>query len=204
MLIIRVAVFLLAPMLETVAVPAQAPQQAKPSPVQVVERYVALKESGALLTPEGWKKAGTLFVRPSLAPQDTTIWVVSKSSSVSEYRRGTNQAEVHEWGIDQLGKIDGSLGYTPPPKRTDWQMHVYRLVLTNKYWEPGEQGQPAREVTGSLEWRIEGDQGLRWATIDAAIPYVIMMRDKTSDPAIKKNADNTLARLRSIAAQDRR
>jgi hypothetical protein len=52
-----------------------------------------------------------------------------------------------------------------------------------------------REVSGPTEWRIDGTANKIWLTLDAAIRYVTQRRDKTTDAAIKKNADQTLAKL---------
>jgi len=38
----------------------------------------------------------------------------------------------------------------------------------------------------------------QWITVSTAIRYVTEMRDKTSDPAMKQNANATLAKLKSL------
>ena len=61
--------------------------------------------------------------------------------------------------------------------------YVFHLVFTNG------------------EWKIEEPLRNRWATINRAIPYVITMRDKSSDPVIKKNGDETVAILKRLNSQ---
>jgi DUF1680 family protein len=73
-----------------------------------------------------------------------------------------------------------------------------RLVYTNKHSEIGKNGETIREVTGPWEWKIEEPRIARWSTLDRAIEYVALMRDKTDDPIIKKNADKTIATLKRL------
>jgi hypothetical protein len=55
-----------------------------------------------------------------------------------------------------------------------------------------------KKPIGSRFWQIQGSPGLPWTTVNTAIRYVLEMRDKTSDPAIKKNTDQTLAELMKL------
>ena len=71
----------------------------------------------------------------------------------------------------------------------------FDLVLTGKHWELNQDGGVGKEVTGPPEWRIDCSERALWVDVDAAIHYVTQLRDKTIDPAIKKNADQTLAKL---------
>ena len=48
------------------------------------------------------------------------------------------------------------------------------------------------------EWKIEGPQSERWATVEKAIIYVKGMRDKSNDPTVKKNANKTIAILKRL------
>src|SRR4029077_3460561 len=70
-------------------------------------------------------------------------------------------------------------------------------VYTNKHREIGTKGETVKEVTGPWEWKIEGPM-VRWTTLEQAIKYVSLMRDKTDDPVIKKNAEKTIATLKRL------
>jgi hypothetical protein len=47
-------------------------------------------------------------------------------------------------------------------------------------------------------WKIEGPLPEPLVTVDKAIRYLTELRDKSPDPVIKKNADHTLAKLKSL------
>jgi hypothetical protein len=51
------------------------------------------------------------------------------------------------------------------------------------------------ERPGSVEWQIREPMGLPWTTVNTAIRYVLEKREKATDSAIRKNADETIARL---------
>jgi hypothetical protein len=50
------------------------------------------------------------------------------------------------------------------------------------------------ERAGSMDWQIKEPIGLPWTTVNTAIRYVLEKREKATNPAIRKNADETLAR----------
>lgn len=188
---------LIALVLASGTVATQTPQAREKSPREVAEQYQRMIADGSLLTSEGWSKANEVFLRPSPPPRDKVVIVTSKRGQLDERWIKNNQAEVDEWGIYNLGRIDSKLRYEPSPKtKSDWAVYVYHLVFTDKHWEPGAKGQPATEVSGPREWKLDGSQSVRWATVDAAIRYVTEMRDKATDSIVKKNAERTLATLR--------
>jgi hypothetical protein len=47
-----------------------------------------------------------------------------------------------------------------------------------------EEGGTTREVLGTWEWKIEGPESDRRATVEKAIIYVTEMRDKSDDPTV--------------------
>jgi hypothetical protein len=176
----------------------------KGSPDEVLDKYFKMINDGELLTPDGWKKSANLFVRPSSRAKDESIFVTTKfplgNGPMSV--RG-DQAEADQKWVDDLGTIDSALRFVPEPKpkfEVEGTMHIFHLVRTEKHWQILADGVSEKEVSGPPEWRIEGSPTIRWASRDAAIRYVIAMRDKTADPAIKNNADRTLARLKRLPA----
>src|SRR5260370_24359742 len=107
-----------------------------------------------------------------------------------------NTAEVMVGG-GSAGQIDSSVHYTPPDTRFAKEGVMYNLVPTDKHWEFEPDGRTLKEVTGPLEWRCKDTPGAAiYLTVESAIRYVKKVRDKSSDPTIKKNADKTLAILK--------
>lgn len=156
---------------------------------------------GALLTPEGWPRVNELFSTPSPQPKDGTIFVTSTHHGIGEKWVKDNRAEVQDAWWDQLGSIDTSLRYIPPPSgNATGNIGVYRLVLTDKHWERGAFG-VMKETTGPAQWKIDGPMTRRWTTVEAAIRYVEQKRDRSDDKIIRENADRTLKALRSRLSQ---
>lgn len=180
-----------------VSAEAQAPTSPPKSPKDVVKDYFKFEVSGGRLTTEGWYKAADFFVRPIPPPQNKKIVIIYKDFSVwdrpIEIKVTTARVAV---GIEPEGRIDSTL-HLVPSGLTPKAGILYDLVLTDKHWELGHNGQ-TREVTGPLEWRIIQSDPVIWVTVDTAIRYVTLMRDKTKDSVIKKNADATLAKLKAL------
>lgn len=162
--------------------------QADP-PKKVIEKYFQMEANGGRLTSKGWDKASSFFVRPVRRPKDIQINVIYKEYSVWDPVISGSTAEITV-GYLPVGQIDSALRYTP--SRYIKGGVAYRLTLTDKHWEPGHVGEPAKEVAGALEWRIEGPASIVWITRESAIKYVKEMRDKSKDPVIRTNADKTL------------
>jgi len=183
--------------------PAQAPQAQGKGPREIAEEYKQMKADGSLLTSEGWNRANQLFLRPSPPPADQIIAVTSQRGDLDERLKTDKRVELDEWGIYNLGTIDSMLRFKSSGK-SDWGVYVYTVVLTDKHWEPGPNGAPWKEVNGPWMWKLDGAQSVRWATVDAAIRYVKQMRDKATDPSLKRNADNTIAILKRLEGTPRR
>jgi hypothetical protein len=169
------------------------------SPKEVVEEFWKLETEGGRLTLEGWHKAGIFFVRPSPPPQKKVIAVISGKNkySTDELWVKEGQAEVDSGCID-LGRIDDALRYTPPDPGYIKTAVRHHLVLTDRHWEFGPDGVTENEVRGPLAWRIENPEPLLWVTVDAAVRYVRETREKTADATLKKNADQTLSKLKRL------
>jgi len=181
-------------------VAAQTPQS-KGKPTELVatqyEKFVA---NGAFLTPEGWKRAEKLFEESHAFPPDGEISLMATGGALGESWMKGNEAEVETKWTDYLGTIDSALRFKPPKRDVPIVMTSFRfrLVYTNKHRDIGANGEAIREITGPWEWKIGEPLILRWTTPVRAIEYVSLMRDKTDDPVIKKNADKTIAALKRI------
>jgi len=180
-----------------VSAEAQAPTSPPRSPKEAVEEYFQFEVNGGRLTTEGWHKAIKFFLRPDSPPKNRRIVVIDRDFSVwdraIEVKGDTVRIAV---GILPMWRIDSALRLLPSGL-TPKSGILYDLVLTDKHWELGSNGQET-EVSGRPEWRIKQEDPVIWITVDTALRYVAEMRDKTKDPVIKKNADATLAKLKAL------
>jgi len=179
---------------------ANPPQE---SPSQVFQRFYELEAAGKALTPEGWRELAEFFVEtPKLRGDKILIFDIV---DVGEALIEGDTAEI-DISANSLGELDSSLRLTDyPPNKPSASCGcygdnglAYTLLLSEKPldWEATPRGAKAKEFTGPLAWRIYSfDPPEPWITLDTAIRYVTDMRDKTTDPAIKKNADKTLAQF---------
>ncbi|MGA9964280.1 MAG: hypothetical protein WBQ10_03665 [Terriglobales bacterium] len=185
-----------------IAAVAQAPQSNEKATERVVRQYEKLIADGALLTPEGWKKTSRIFGCSNPYPKGGEVLLTSQAGLIGENWVRGDRAEVEWKGTDFRGSIDSDLRYKPALHSSDVIPAIldYSLVFTNKHIDI-EEGGSTKEVLGTWEWKIEGPQSERWATVERAIIYVREMRDKSDDPAIKKNANKTIAILKRLNAR---
>ena len=71
----------------------------------------------------------------------------------------------------------------------------YKLIMDNKYVVPNGSGQ---EMIGPGRWKIADSRSEQWIPVNAAIRCVTEMRDKTTDITIRKNGDQTIAKLNTL------
>ncbi len=127
---------------------------------------------------------------------------------------GDNRVEIESYH-DGLGQIDSLGRFTsviqpslldpsgrpvaqsaPPRVRGPAQLAIiWRLSLTDTYWEFGPNREGPREVKGPLEWRIEEFPFEPSVTIDAAIRYLTKLRDESASAAVRANAEKSIADL---------
>jgi hypothetical protein len=179
---------------------AQTPiSHGKPTEKVIIE-YERLVEKGAFLTPEGWKAAGKLYKQVVAFSPTGEVSLMGTGGAVGEDWMRDGTAEVETKWTDYYGAIDSALRYTAPHTEVPVTMigYVFRLIYTNNRIETDKHGAVIREVDGPWEWKIEAPQMSRWTTVSRAIEYVTMMRDRTDDPVLKKNAAKTIAALKRL------
>ncbi|MFZ0861604.1 MAG: hypothetical protein ABR881_12180 [Candidatus Sulfotelmatobacter sp.] len=180
---------------------AQAPKahRAPPKPTElVIRQYEKLVARGALLTPEGWKRASQLYERSDPYPRNGEIQVVSTGGLIAENWMHGDEAEVETKWDDFFGTIDGALRYKPPAYAGSILMgRLFAMVRTHQQVGTDERDKTTG-ITGPEEWKIKGPQSLRFATIPAAIKYVQEIRDQSKDPVIRENAKETIAALKRL------
>jgi hypothetical protein len=177
---------------------AQAPK-AHPKPTElVIKQYEKLIANGALLTPEGWKRASQLFERSDAYPRNGEIQIVSTGGLVGENWIHQDKAEVETKWDDFYGTIDAAFRFKPAPYGGRIMMgQLFAMVRTHQQLGTDER----RKTAGSAhpeEWKIKGPQTLRFATIPAAIKYVEEIRDQSKDPVIRENAYKTIGALKGL------
>jgi hypothetical protein len=197
----------------TPALPQAPTQGSGESPKEIVDALWRMATTGELLTPEGWDKAArSFFILPAPSPGskvtlipprgDKVIYVVSNDwGPPDQTRLKDNTAEV-VMGFEDLGRIDAALKYIPPQERAASKSGMlYHLVYVQTHWvtyrSDGKTLIVDKEMTGPMGWQIEG-LPVPWTTVNTAIRYVLEMREKTTDPTIRKNADQTLAKLMKL------
>lgn len=165
------------------------------SPQQVVEHYLAREMSGERFTPEGWRRVSACFIRPDAPPVRPNVYVMISDYSVWPpfFRNGIAEVIV---GNYHAGDIDPVLRYIPPDPKYYKNGFAFKLDFVQNEGNsiPCEQSISSGHTP---RWQIENAP---WLLLDvpSAIRYVVANRAQTNDPAIIRNADQTLAHLRAI------
>jgi len=180
-------------------------------PKEIVEQVWKLATQGDLLTEEGWDKLARGFfvypppaiaskVRPLRPQGGRAIHVVSNDWGVVGCTMGNNTAKVAVEYYD-AGLIDETLRYTPgvePPPMGKSGM-LFTLVFAPGHWETyktvGDTLEVAEVKTASPAWRIESPQGPVWATVNAALRYVLEIQESTENIETKKKTNAIISKL---------
>jgi hypothetical protein len=175
---------------------AQSPTGSGLSPKDVVERLWKEATEGKLLTPDGWNEISPLFVTLEAFPVNASVQIVSNNWGVGHSSVRNDTAEV-DMEYTDAGTVDASLKYSPPLKTRSYKTAmVFHLVFVpthrTMFKSDGKAITGKEERTGPLEWQIQEPVGLPWTTVNTAIRYVLEKRETATDPALKKNADETL------------
>lgn len=168
------------------------------SRTEVVDEVWRMATRGEFLTPEGWSKACGFFTNPTPFPGNKVFLVVSNDWGASYDDKSKDDSTDVEVGYFDRGTIDSALRYTPPLKTEFVKTGIlYHLVAVPAYsMMYGPDGKLVeKNPIGSRFWQIQGSTGPPWTTVNTAIRYVLEMREQTTNPAIKQNADQTLAEL---------
>jgi hypothetical protein len=162
------------------------------SPIQppetVLSQMISLETNGIGLSADGRRQFDAFFQHPS--PWARGRIHVSKGYEVKTAKSLGSTAELYvEYGA--VGELDSMLRLTDAP-RGRIAREDYHLILNDKY---SLRSNPAKEFVGPSRWQITDAHPQQWISVDAAIRYVTETRNATSDPALRQNADKTLAAL---------
>ena len=172
-------------------------QKTDSTPKETVEQLWSAATRGDLLTTTGWARASRLFAKPTASPGNGVILVVSNIYGVNWVSVEGKSAKV-QVEYDKLGHLDSRLRFTrePPTKAYETDLE-YHLTSSPKYSATLPDGTP--NLPETVAWRIEGSPlWPPWTTVNTAIRYVLEQKAKTTDAAVRKNADETIAALLAL------
>lgn len=170
------------------------------NPRSFVERFMREETEGARLTDDGYRQASTYFVHPSPFSKNPTVFVIGNEFLVWDPMKNTegNRARINV-EIDPKGHIDGQLRFTPAGKNFLKSFILFNLLYVPESANDAQPSDnPAEKVPRSGHWLIADPNDTVVLTAKTATRYVTEMRDKSTDPIVKKNADATLAQLAKL------
>ena len=162
---------------------AQAMLSQDSSARDLLVRFCQLDAQGEQLSPEGWEKVAALFTMPG-APRRGRITVV-RDFVVSNPAVDHGKAQFYVEYIE-LGRVDvSSARFSSLPAVKVRSGFEATTALGAK-------------TDGRGEWRIAGPVPRPRVTVDTAIRYVTQLRENSKDQVFIKNADRTLAALKTF------
>jgi hypothetical protein len=183
---------------------AQSDTRTAKSPKEVVRGFVRLELEGARLTPEGRRETGNFLVLPSTQPP-YPINIVSDKFDIDEIPSPENKPKLNVYFPYLYGQLDSALRFKASIHMRPGNGLIregtnveYSLVLADKNGDLEPKGRQTNETRAVQEWKIENPPSFSMINLATAIRYVNEMRDKATDPAIKKNASDTLAKLKKL------
>jgi len=194
--------------LSVIAADAQAPTEPQTSPKEVVQQFYKLETEGRWLTPQHWDELQDFLT-------ETGPWLgsgpisVLRSYQIGDARKDIGYRSTVDYQVEvdyfEWGSIDSFLNFTAA-RRPQGETYVFgepverrtyeTLVLTDKFVKRNRSGD--EQEIGALRWRMSLREPSA-ISVDAALQWVTQMRDKSSDPLIKYNADRTIAILKTLS-----
>jgi hypothetical protein len=177
----------------------------------VVEQFSDLDAAGTWLAPEQWDERQAFFNHDWPWSRPESISVI-KSYQVGEMKRnvGFDGQAFYIVHLDYVvwGQIDSFLHFTgargqegesPTVGQPVQRERITELFFSDTFEQMGEP-ENKKVVEGPPRWRMNSPGETENVGVDAAIRWVTEMRDNSSDPAIRYNAERTLAILKSLSA----
>jgi hypothetical protein len=164
----------------------------------IVEQFLQMETAGGRESLTGWESARKYFVHSSPFVLNKTAYVIGKDFTVWNPMitpSGTASVTVD---IDPIGQISADLRFKPPAHIYYKNFVDFKLVFTSKRWERDANGLTREIAEPSSRWMIDHSDDHLISNVVAAIRYVNHQRDHATDPSIKRNADQTLLKLRSL------
>lgn len=156
-------------------------QEPQKSAREVVEQFSKMEVEGRWLGPQYQDELANFLTDAGQPAPPEAVYVLKGYKVGNESKRVHEQVSYSvEVDYDEWGEIDSFLNFNPH----EGEKRTYEtLYLSNG------------------GWRISlFPFNLPRVNVDAAMQWVVQMRDKSDSPAIKYNAENTLAILKSLSA----
>jgi hypothetical protein len=188
--------------LKRLLLPIQDSMASRKTPVMILEEYCKMDAEGKQLSPDGWKEMARFFVRPAVPHLAKLIvaknFGVGNASLTQEEKANVSAFYTYLGEINRrTGRFGLALLGQEPVSNIPGQAD-YTLYLTDTHWELEPDGTTIKEVTGPLEWKLEGPPYDPRITVDTAIRYMTEMRQKSTDPTFRRNAAKTLTALKAF------
>ena len=189
---------------------AHATTEAQKSPKEVVEQFYKMETQGRWLGPERWDELQDFLTDIGPWLPHASISVL-KSYEVRGARKDIGAGATVDYQVEvdffEWGSIDSYLNFTKarapggkstPTGKSVEQRTYETLVLRDRFVQSDLSGKE-EEKRGMLGWRMTLLASPR-VDVNAALRWVAEMRDKSNDPAIKYNAEKTMAILKRLSA----
>jgi hypothetical protein len=181
---------------------AEEAQTAQPIPKpaeRVLNRFLKLFGEGALLTPDGWRKAEEITYEGSdFSEREAILLMLGPLGNMGRKRVKEDEVEVEIFGGNDAGSIDSAFRYRPPkPPYALLTSYGFHLQFTDKHTEISNDEKKTQEVSGAKQWKVQGPLK-RWATVEKAIAYMIEKSRQSNDAETKKNIEKTIATLKHM------
>jgi hypothetical protein len=177
--------------------------------ISVVRQFVMSELRGGRLTAAGWRRVGNeFFVKPEPFSSTEEVRVVSDKFSLRLDTLTHGPAATVEADFPVCwGRIDSALRFHPTDEGVPPGLPVlakcsesYNLIFSGQECELGVDGKvtPFAGTINMEGMRIKTFPNYVTLNRAAAIRYLSETRDKSNDPAVKKNATQTLAALAKL------
>jgi len=169
-----------------------------------VEKFYKLEAAGAWLRPERSDELHDFLsdIEPWSLPSSVSVL---KGYLVGDAKKIVDADGTVRYSVDVKryvwGSINSFLRFTNARATGEpvEQGAGSNLLLTDSFVLTGPSGDEEKKK-GALRWRMRDFTTLNLINEDAAIRWVAEMRNKSNDPAVRYNAENTLVILRSLSA----
>jgi hypothetical protein len=168
------------------------------APKTIVEQFLKMETEGGRENVEGWETARKYFVHSSPFVPKKTVLLIDKDYTVWKpvtIAAGSTSVTVD---IEPIGRIGADLRFSTPTRRYYKSFMDFKLILVKKRWERDANGVDREINEPSPRWLVDKPNDTLTLNLAAAIRYVSQQRDATDNPVIKRNADQTLAKLKSL------